>query len=93
MNEPVAKSEKIAVHGREEECYVLELGGMMLHHLGDVETFIWNSIDGCRTGTNLAEMVVAQYEVAPERAAEDVSRFIGELRLAGLIRSSGAEAE
>ncbi len=85
MNEPVTKSDKIAVHERDDETYVLMLGDMTLHQLGDIESFIWNSIDGRLTGTNLAELVGSEYEVSLEEASSDVESFLQEMSDAGLI--------
>ena len=93
MNDPVTKSDNVAVHERGDETYVLVLGDMMLHQLGDIESFIWNSIDGRLTGMNLAELVSTEYEVSLEEAERDVDSFLREMADAGLIRRQDHQAE
>jgi Coenzyme PQQ synthesis protein D (PqqD) len=48
-------------------------------NLNRVGTFIWETIDGNRSGTAVVEALVAQFEVERERAAEDYLGFVAKL--------------
>jgi hypothetical protein len=53
--------------------------------LSEVAELIWRSIDGIKDESALAGKVALEFNVAPEVAQEDVSRFLGELATDGLI--------
>lgn len=46
---------------------------------------IWELADGSRTFDEIAGVLVQEYEVTPETAAENVERFVGELVEKGLL--------
>jgi hypothetical protein len=70
----------------EGEAVLLDLEGRILLGLNAVGSFLWPLLDGQRTVAALGDAVATRFGVAPERAREDVARFLGELQRKGLIR-------
>jgi hypothetical protein len=57
-----------------------------LYTLNETGTFLWDLIDGQRTVGQLAEALIAAFDVTPEVATADVARLIANLRDEGLLR-------
>ncbi|MBI4124630.1 MAG: PqqD family protein [Deltaproteobacteria bacterium] len=51
-----------------------------LYTLDDVAAFLWEQMDGRRTGRDLAAVLQKKYEVDPARAEKDTLIFLEELR-------------
>jgi hypothetical protein len=85
MDKRFVKSDKIAAQERADETYVLTLPDTTLHHLAEIETFIWRALDAPKTGKDVAELVRAEYDVSEADAAADVEAFLSELEAAGLV--------
>jgi len=56
-----------------------------IYTLGEVGTFIWNSIDGSRELGELTALVVNEFAVEPATASADLLVFVSDLREAGLV--------
>jgi Coenzyme PQQ synthesis protein D (PqqD) len=50
-----------------------------IFNLNETGTFIWEQMDGRRTGSAIASMVAAGFEVSAEQAEEDCSSFLAQL--------------
>lgn len=62
---------------------VYESNGLfMLNELG---AFIWDLLPGVNTPEEICSAVLAEYEVTPEEAAEDVAEFLEKLRQLNII--------
>jgi len=48
-------------------------------------TFIWETIDGLRTGREIAALVAAEFDVSGEQAVRDCEDFLAQLLEAGAI--------
>jgi Coenzyme PQQ synthesis protein D (PqqD) len=48
-------------------------------------TLIWKLLESPKTVSELAAVLVHEYEVEPERAERDVTHFIGEMKAVGLV--------
>ena len=64
------------------------------HNVGDLEhiytlnetaSVIWNLLDGQRPLADVRDAVVAEYEVTPDEAAEDLTELIAHLARIGVI--------
>jgi hypothetical protein len=88
MDRQIAKSGKLAAQERDDETYVLTLADTTLHHLGDIETFVWKAVDGSRTGRQLVDIVCSEYDVDRAVVERDLPEFLGKMEAAGLISSS-----
>ena len=60
-----------------------------IYTLDAVGSRIWSLLDGSTPAGAIVEAICEEYEVEPDRAAEDLREFIGSLLEAGLIRSVG----
>ena len=61
-----------------------------LHTLNPVGSFVWALCDG-RSLAALVEAVQAEFEVAEDRARNDVSAFVEELHGLGALELQGAD--
>lgn len=77
-----------------DTCPVREVGtglvimapeGDMTHSLEDIGTFIWNQFDGRRSLSEIADLMVAEYDVDREQAEADLGLFVDQLLDAGLV--------
>jgi hypothetical protein len=57
-----------------------------VYTLNDVGSFIWERLDGQQTGQSIAEMVVAEFDVALDQAVRDVDELLTALESKGLAR-------
>jgi methyltransferase-like protein len=61
-------------------------------NLNRVGTFIWEQLDGRRTGGEIVDALVERFEVERPRAAEDYRDFLARLRgLGAVVSTSGGE--
>lgn len=56
-----------------------------IYSFNDVGTTIWEALAKPISVTALVDLIKRQYEVSRERAAEDVERFLEEMRAAELV--------
>lgn len=56
-----------------------------VHELDEVGTFVWDRLREPCTLAGLVQAVCSEFEVEPDRALEDLSAFMGELRDKGLL--------
>src|SRR3990167_5646079 len=58
-----------------------------LYTLDDTATFLWERLDGQRTGRDLVNELALSYEVGQEQAVTDVQAFLEQLKSVELVRS------
>jgi hypothetical protein len=78
-------TEEYCVRELADEMVFLSLKGDRVHVLQGVGTFIWRSIDGQRSGRELLELILAEFEVAPAVAEAELLEFLTELSDKGLV--------
>jgi hypothetical protein len=69
----------------DSEAVILEKESGMYYGLNDVATIIWESLDERRTVSDLRDVVLAEYDVDPERVQEDVESVLVEMESNGLV--------
>ena len=69
----------------EGEIVILDREGGKVHQLNPVASCIWNSCDGSSSVDSIAERLVANFDVAPEKALRDVEALLQELQGLGLL--------
>ena len=62
-----------------------------LFTLDEVAAFLWERLDGRRTGRDLISALVSAYAVEPEQAEQDVRTFLTQLESIQAIRAVAAE--
>ena len=68
-----------------EEVVILGLRDSAYYGLADVGARIWDLLQTPRTLSDLVETLVAEYEVTPEQATEDLRILLGQLESRGLV--------
>ena len=81
----VARSPKTAWRIIEGEAVILSMDTKILRGLNPVGSRIWDLIDGQRSLEQIAGVIVHEFDVAPEQAAQDVEAFIRDLLDRGLV--------
>lgn len=86
LDTPIVKdTTKVIDRAVEGETLVIHLPSGNYFSLNAVGTQIWENIDGTQTPRDLAEVVVAEYDVDVERAQADVLQLLNDLANEGLI--------
>ena len=71
------------------EYIVMNIGGdTSLNHmitLNETGALIWNGIADGKSESEIAELIVSQYEVDTETAASDIKKFIDKMNGAGVL--------
>ncbi len=60
-----------------------------IFHLNAVGAFVWERLDGRRSGADIVASMVERFEVDTATAEKDYVRFIEELRSIGALAGSG----
>jgi hypothetical protein len=81
----VAKNPKTAWRIIEGEAVILSLDTKVLRGLNPVGSRIWELIDGQRSLEEIVRLIVQEFDVTPEDAAQDVHAFTQELLDRGLV--------
>ncbi|HET9995125.1 MAG TPA: PqqD family protein [Candidatus Acidoferrum sp.] len=69
----------------DEETVIISPNDSVMHELNDTGSFLWKNIDGHRSAAELAEMLVANYEVTPDIALADTQSLLQELSSLKLV--------
>ena len=64
-----------------------------IYSLNAVGSTIWQALEQPKEVDELAGLVESEYQVSTRQARQDVLRFLGEMRAAGLVWPAGASAE
>lgn len=82
---PVADASFIARRIQGETILINDTGDM-LHTLNETGSFLWSCVDGARSLNDILGLLCAEYEIAVERAQQDMTAFIEELQRKGIVR-------
>ena len=85
----LAKAPTTAWRAIEGEAVILSMDTKVLRGLNPVGSRVWELIDGRRSVEEIAALIVKEFGVEPGPAAEDVGRFVQELRDKGLVTRVG----
>ncbi len=81
-------SENIAWRNVNEEIVILDLKSGEYFTLNDVGQFIWLAVADQKNVGEIRRIVVAEFDVSPEKASEDIKKFITEMLEEGLLHKS-----
>ncbi len=56
-----------------------------MHELNDTGSFLWKNIDGKKSAAELAELLVENYQVAPDIALSDAQALMEEMSSRKLV--------
>lgn len=58
--------------------------------LNEVGARIWDLLDGCRSLSDITEVIVGEYAIDQETAARDVAEFLDQLESIGAMKEGDA---
>jgi hypothetical protein len=73
------KNPALAWREIDEETVIISPNDNVMHELNDTGSFLWKNIDGHRSAAELAELLVANYEVTPDLALADTQSLLQEM--------------
>ena len=63
----------------DDETIIISPNDSVMHELNDTGSFLWKNIDGRKSAAELAELLVENYEVAPDIALSDTQALLEEM--------------
>jgi len=83
MSAPAAvfwqKNPALAWREIDDETIIISPNDSVMHELNDTGSFLWKNIDGRKSAAELAELLVENYEVAPDIALSDTQALLEEM--------------
>ena len=74
------QAEGLTVRQIGKETIILTDAGEELHTLDENGTFVWSAIDGKKSLSQILDLICVEYEVAHERARDDLVVFVEALK-------------
>ena len=89
MSTPAAvvwqKNPGLAWREIDDETVIISPHDSVMHELNDTGSFLWKSIDGKKSAAELAELLVENYQVAPDVALSDAQALLEEMSSRKLV--------
>jgi hypothetical protein len=79
------KNPALAWREIDDETIIISPNGSVMHELNDTGRFLWKNIDGTKSAAELAQLLVENYEVAPDIALSDTQALLEEMSLRKLV--------
>jgi hypothetical protein len=79
------KNPALAWREIDDETVIISPNDSVMHELNDTGSFLWKNIDGKKSAAELAELLVENYEVAPETALSDTQSLLEEMSSRKLV--------
>ena len=79
------KNPALAWREIDDETVIISPNDSVMHELNDTGSFLWKNIDGKRSAAELAELLVENYEVAPDVALSDTQSLLEEMSSRKLV--------
>ncbi len=67
------------------ETVIISPNDSVMHELNDTGSFLWKNIDGHRSAADLAELLMANYEVGADVALSDTETLLQEMSSRNLV--------
>jgi hypothetical protein len=79
------KNPALAWREIDDETVIISPNDSVMHELNDTGSFLWKNIDGKKSAAELAELLVASYEVTPDIALSDTHSLLEEMSSRKLV--------
>ena len=79
------KNPALAWREIDDETVIISPNDSVMHELNDTGSFLWKNIDGKKSAVELAELLVASYEVTPDIALSDTQSLLEEMSSRKLV--------
>jgi len=73
------KNPALAWREIDDETVIISPNDSVMHELNDTGSFLWKNIDGKKSAAELAELLVANYEVTTDIALSDTQSLLEEM--------------
>jgi Coenzyme PQQ synthesis protein D (PqqD) len=91
LDKKPTKNEKYPFRIIDGQALIIDPSTNVIKLLNGVGTKIWELIDGERTGNEILQSILAEYEVIDEVAKNDLVKFLQELLTGGIITMNNGE--
>jgi hypothetical protein len=79
------QNQDVVVREEDDEIYVCAADGDTMYTITAVGADIWRAIDGTNTVEDIAELLLAAYDIDRETVEKDLRDYLGELVAKNLI--------
>jgi hypothetical protein len=79
------KNPALAWREIDDETIIISPNDSVMHELNDTGSFLWKNIDGLKSAAELAELLVANYEVTADIAQSDTQSLLEEMSSKKLV--------
>ena len=79
------KNPALAWREIDDETVIISPNDSVMHELNETGSFVWKNIDGRKSAAELAEMLVKNFEVAPDIALSDTQALLEEMSSRKLV--------
>jgi len=79
------KNPDLAWREIDDETVIISPHDSVMHELNDTGSFLWKNIDGKKSAAELAELLVENYQVAPDIALSDAQALLEEMSSRKLV--------
>jgi len=79
------KNPDLAWREIDDETVIISPHDSVMHELNDTGSFLWKNIDGKKSAAELAELLVENYQVAPDIALSDAQALLEEMSSLKLV--------
>ncbi len=79
------KNPDLAWREIDDETIIISPHDSVMHELNDTGSFLWKNIDGKKSAAELAELLVENYQVAPDIALSDAQALLEEMSSRKLV--------
>ena len=73
------KNPALAWREIDDETIIISPNDSVMHELNGTGRFLWKNIDGTKSATELAQLLVENYEVTPDIALSDTQALLEEM--------------
>ncbi len=83
------RNERVTWRVLEGDCILLHLDSGIYYTLNDVGRFLWESLDGKKSLSEIRETILDRYDVTPEKVKGDLPELIEDLKKEDLVKWNG----
>lgn len=85
------KNPALAWREMDDETVIISPGESIMHELNHTAGFIWRHLNGAHSAAEIAAMVAAEYDVAPDVALADTQALLEQLAQQNLLLPAGEQ--
>ncbi len=83
------RNERVTWRVLEGDCILLHLDSGVYYTLNEVGRFLWESLDGKRSVSEIQETILDRYDVSAEKVKGDLLELLEDLKKEDLVKWNG----